>query len=170
MKGSIPKNRHVGIEMLRVIAMLMVFSLHFIFNGEYCISHDNIVNFESWIIVCLSVVAVNCYVLISGYFMSEKSFRLVRFSNTYIEVLFYSVATFLVFVILGINDFSLGDAFRAATPFIHNSYWFAISYLLLLLFTPLLNSAINNLDRNKFKLILSLNSYLNFIFFKKYAY
>ncbi len=146
--------RHIGIELLRIIAMMMVIILHFMIKGQYSKSTNQIINVESWILICFSVVAVNCYVLISGYFMSEKSFKLKRINQTYSQVLFYSIFTFLLLVILGLKFFSFGQAFTAVTPFVHDSYWFANSYLLLLLFTPLLNSAINNMDKNKFQLIL----------------
>lgn len=151
---SIKKGRHVGIELLRILSMMFVVNLHFMIKGQYSKTSDNFVNIESWIIICFSIVAVNSYVLITGYFMTDKSFKLSRVTNTYIQVFFYSVLTFVIVSLLGIQSFSFGQAFTAVTPFIHNSYWFANSYLLLLLFTPLLNTAIQHLEKPKFQLIL----------------
>ena len=153
---NLKSNRYVGIELLRIIAMLMVFNLHFFIKGQYNKSSNQIVNIESWIVICFSVVAVNCYVLISGYFMVDKSFKLSRLTNTYSQMWFYSVATFVLMIILGYTKLSIGNIFLSITPFIHNSYWFVTSYLLLLLFTPLLNSAINNMSKSKLKLIIFL--------------
>ena len=146
--------RHTGIELLRSLAMLMVLSLHFFIKGQYSKSNDLTINFESWIMICFSVVAGNCFVLISGYFLTEKSFRLYRITQTYSQVFFYSVITFVLVVLFGIQPFSVGKAFTAITPIIHNCYWFATTYLLLLLFTPLLNTAINNMSKCKFQLLL----------------
>lgn len=75
-------DRLYGIELLRIISMLMVLSLHFLIKGNYNKSENVYVNSESWVLICFSVVAVNCYVLISGYFMCEKSFKLSRIINT----------------------------------------------------------------------------------------
>lgn len=153
MKSKVTE-RHCGIELLRIIAMIMVFSLHFFIKGQYSKSENIVINFESWIAICMSVVAVNCYVLISGYFMSDKSFKLSRLTSTYSQTWFYSVTTFMVMLALHKISFSFGSLLTSVTPFIHNSYWFVTSYLLLILFSPLLNSAINNMSRQKFKMVL----------------
>lgn len=153
MKSKVAE-RHCGIELLRIIAMLMVFNLHFFIKGQYSKSENIVINFESWIAICMSVVAVNCYVLISGYFMPNKSFKLSRFTATYSQVWFYSVATFIVMLTLHKISFSFGSLLTSVTPFIHYSYWFVTNYLLLILFSPLLNFAINNMNRQKFKMVL----------------
>lgn len=148
------ESRSYGIELLRILSMLMVLSLHFLIKGDYNKSENIIVNSESWILICFSVVAVNCYVLISGYFMCEKSFKLSRITNTYTQTLFYSVATFIVMIAIGVNEFSFGAFARSVTPIIFNNYWFVTAYILLLFVSPLLNSAINNMSKSKMKLVL----------------
>ncbi len=147
-------SRHTGIELLRIISMLMVLSLHFFMKGNYNSSETEIVNVESWFVICLSIVAVNCYVLISGYFLSTKPFQLRRITNTYVQVWFYSVVIFICFVVFGVVDFSIGGTANAIMPFVFENYWFVNVYILLLLISPLLNSAINSMDKRKFKLVL----------------
>lgn len=146
--------RHCGIELLRILAMIMVFNLHFLIKGQYTKAENTAVSFESWFLVCLSVVAVNCYVLISGYFMSDKSFKLSRLTSTYSQTWFYSVVSFVIALVMHNVSFSFGSLLTSLTPFIHNTYWFVTSYILLILFSPLLNSAINSMSREKFKLVL----------------
>lgn len=153
MKNKVAE-RHCGIELLRILAMIMVFNLHFLIKGQYSKSENTVINFESWMMVCLSVVAVNCYVLISGYFMTGKSFKLSRLASTYSQVWFYSIFSFILMFAVRLIDFSFGSLLTAVTPFIHNTYWFVTSYLLLMIFSPLLNSAINAMSRQKFKMIL----------------
>lgn len=58
MKSNVAE-RHCGIELLRIIAMLMVFNLPFFIKGQYSKSENAVINFESWIVVCMSVVAIN---------------------------------------------------------------------------------------------------------------
>ncbi len=147
-------DRLYGIELLRIISMLMVLSLHFLIKGNYNKSENVYVNSESWVLICFSVVAVNCYVLISGYFMCEKSFKLSRIINTYTQMFFYSIATFAVMIIIGINQFSVGSLAKSIMPFVFNNYWFVTTYILLLFISPLLNSAINNMSKSKMKLVL----------------
>ena len=70
------KTRHVGIELLRIISMLMVTSLHVLGKGGFNISDVDSVSVFSTVVLTFSRVAVNCYILISGYFLSQKSFKL----------------------------------------------------------------------------------------------
>lgn len=148
--------RHSGIELLRIISMFFVLNLHFIIKGLYSESSNSIVKYESYIIVCFSVVAVNCYVLISGFFLSNRSFKLSRVTLLYSQVWFYSVVTFIIMIAFRALSFSYGIMLQSVFPFIFKNYWFVKEYILLLIFTPLLNSAINKLDKNKFKLVLGL--------------
>lgn len=150
------KERHAGVELLRILAMLMVLTLHFLIKGKYSSSSNFFVNLESWLLVCFSVVAVNCYVLISGYFMCDKSFKLKRITNTYAQMWFYSVVAFLVAVALGFYEFSYGNLLKSVLPFVFENYWFVSVYIILMIFSPLLNSAIKNMDKKKMKLVLFL--------------
>jgi len=154
MKSIKANSRNYSIELLRILSMLMVLMLHFLIKGQYSKAENTVVNYESWVLTCFSIVAVNCYVLISGYFMCERSFKLSRITNTYIQTLFYSVATFIVMIAIGVNEFSLGAFARSVMPTVFDHYWFVAVYILLLFISPLLNSAINNMSKSKMKLVL----------------
>ena len=97
---TVQNQKHIGIELLRIISMLMVITLHLMLKGRFVESTNAAVNVEAWIMVFLSTVAVNCYVLISGFFLCEKRFKLYRVINTYIQTWFYSALTFVVLVLI----------------------------------------------------------------------
>ena len=66
---GVQKHNLVGIELLRIIAMMMVVGLHYLNFGGILWS-DAIVNRRiAWGVESFLFVAVNCYVLISGYFL-----------------------------------------------------------------------------------------------------
>ena len=112
--------------------MLMVINLHFMKKGRFLNSTNSIINIEVWSSTFFSIVAVNCYVLISGYFMCSKSFRLSRVTNIYSQMWFYSIATYVLLVAINGVDFSKGQLLHSMFPFIYGNYWFVINYILLL--------------------------------------
>lgn len=148
------KNKHIGIELLRIISMLMVITLHLMLKGRFAESSNTVVNIEAWILVFLSSVAVNCYVLISGYFLCEKRFKLHRVFNTYTQTWFYSVLTFVVLVLIHGIEFKKGQLLKSLLPLSFNNYWFVTNYILLLFVAPIINIAINHMDKKQMKLSL----------------
>lgn len=96
---SSPKTtRSSNFELLRIICMLFIVLGHLIMAhndvgvGEYMVSH---------IIRPFSVVAVNIFVMISGYFGIK--FKLERLIKLCTQTWFYSVGAFLVVVVLGLH-------------------------------------------------------------------
>lgn len=166
-KSIVKQNRHAGIELLRILSMLFVVLLHFLLNGKYLYSENFFILNESWIVYVFSLVAVNCYVLITGYFMCDKSFKLSRINLTYLQVWFYSVILLMVTVLLGITELTRSRLVNAVLPLTFKHYWFILNYLLLLLLSPFLNTAIKNMNQKKYKCVLfvliTVFSFANFI-------
>ena len=83
------KKRKIGVEYLRIVSMLLIVANHFLlFTGVL----DNVKPFTiSYYIVSLleaiGYVGVDCYVLISGYFLiqSKFSWKKVLESDTKLE-------------------------------------------------------------------------------------
>ena len=63
------KERNLGIDLLRIISMLMIVVLHVLKKGG--ILENAEVNsahyYVAWVLEALCIGAVNCYALISGY-------------------------------------------------------------------------------------------------------
>lgn len=147
--------RNYSIDLLRIIAMFMVVSLHVLGKGGYE-GVRGVVGYEAWALGCLADVAVNCYVLITGYFMCVQQFRFRKVAKIWVQMLFYSVATFAVCVWGGVTEFSLGKLVQAAMPFTFCNYWFVQKYLLLMMTVPFLNAAIQKLTKVEYKFALLL--------------
>lgn len=94
--------------------------------------------------------AVNCFVLISSYFLSKAQLRAKRAVSFVLQVLFYSVALYLVGVVIGEIEPTDGEQLtKAVFPLSTSQYWFASSYIGLYLLSPLLNSGIRGLSRRQ---------------------
>lgn len=149
--------RNSNIELLRIVCMLMVVVLHFNNNG----ANIGIVNMPSvlterltwgFLVEVLCIVAVNCFVLVSGYFgINLKVRSILKF---YLQCFFIGLVSYLVFV--GLNKgFYLSHAVESTfswnilaerlLAFTHNGWWFVVSYVGLMLLSPLLNKAVDGM-------------------------
>lgn len=133
------KARQSNIELLRIIAMLMVLLLHATFETfgyarTSAITHDPL----RWLSIITTAAAcmecVNVFVLITGWF--GTSFKLKGLVRIVAECSFISLAMFVFMHLLGLPlPHQLYDYIKVIW-----SYWFVRAYVLLYLFTPVLNS------------------------------
>ena len=72
----------------------------------------------------LCIVAVNCFVLISGYFLVNREIDTKKLSKLWCQVLFYSLLILLFASYYEIVDFNFTLLFRTLFPITSNLYWF----------------------------------------------
>ena len=94
-----------------------------------------------------TVVAVNCYVLISGYFGIYPTKK--KLWNLFAICAFYSVGHYQVYALLN-DTFNIKTFVYSFLPFSHNQgLWFVTCYIGLFLISPLLNAAVSYLNEKK---------------------
>jgi surface polysaccharide O-acyltransferase-like enzyme len=138
--------RNCGLDLLRIVAMAMIVLRHGVCqSGVTDAPAATALNRMIGIFVYdFTAVAVNCFVLITGYFLSKQEFRLKRIVSIWVTVLFYSVGVFLCSVFVSSpSPLNFPGVLRALTPICSDTYWFISRYLLVVLVSPLLNSAIS---------------------------
>ena len=156
--------RIAGIELLRVVAMIMVVIMHFLRESDSLLTAGEgsltIGSFGAVFLEALCIAAVNVYVLISGYFGCEQGFRLSRVILFPCQIWFYSLLIPVVLTILRVPtlavEMGVYGVIQYILPLETESYWFATAYFLLLLVMPLLNAAVKNLSRKQFRLTLGM--------------
>ena len=156
------KKRMVSIELLRVIAMLMVVMLHYLGKGNLLPELNvamNATGYVAWFMESACAVAVNVYMLISGYFLVESNFKLGRLLNLLCQVIFYSVLVPIVLVCLGIlqlGDISFYQMLQYVFPTLMEQYWFVTAYVLMYLLSPFLSTAVHHMSKRKLQMVLIL--------------
>lgn len=73
-------------------------------------------------------------VLITGYFMCKSQISLKKFLKIFLEVEFYTICIYLIFVITGYVPFSIKDCIKAVVPIHGIGTGFTHSYLVFYLF------------------------------------
>lgn len=148
------KSRQLNYELLRILAMLMIVCLHYLskggFLGDPARADISATGYVAWLVEAFCLVAVNVYVLISGYFGVEAETKdvLRRPLNTWKQVLFYSIIIGAAAILIGCQKPSLYEIFTYIFPTVTEHYWFATSYIILCFFMPFLNRGIKELDRS----------------------
>ena len=154
------KNREPNFELLRIITMFMILILHYL-NHYGALFFDLKQDGLTLIALTLEsscIVAVNIYVLLSGFFLSKKHFTIYRIVNLLRQVLFYTISIPIVLALTGI--ISVSDIInpyyflRNVFPIQSGHYWFVSAYVVMYLFSPFLNAALEHLSKKQIEFAL----------------
>lgn len=106
------------------------------------------------------IVAVNIFVMISGYFMIKSRFKFRRFFRLICQVLFYTLLIPLILAIFGLpliaEEEGIYGFIQYIFPISTNHYWFITAYLLLYLLSPFLNTAFEKIEKKQLEKLLLL--------------
>lgn len=157
MKDKI--TRQSNFELLRIICMIFIVLHHVLYHGK-ALSTIN-VHSDSYYFISflnsLSIVAVNCYVLISGYFGIKSNFKVRKVIQLYLQVLFYSIIITLLFLIFSDLTLSKKLLVKMLFPVMTKSWWFITIYIILYILSPYLNKLLNSFSFIEYtKLIIIL--------------
>lgn len=151
------KKREANFELLRIVAMLMIITLHYLDKGGVLPNPGGslgISGFLAWGLEAFCVSAVNVYVLMGAYFLAEGEYCPMRAVRLWIQTVFYSVGIVSVLLIAGIVSMEQIDKYRLLSyvfPVIEEHYWFATAYILMLLFAPLMNDGLRRLPEKTYQ-------------------
>lgn len=107
-----------------------------------------------WFIEALCIIAVDVFVLISGYFMVESKFKAKNVFKTAISgVWIYSILFSLVAFEIGGGDSGI-ELIKAIFPILTKKFWFVNSYVLLYILSPFLNKLIHSLSKKHFTILI----------------
>lgn len=134
------KVRLSNIELLRIIAMFMVISVHadYWILGVPTIDDFRVSSFSTFTriyIEQLTIVGVNVFVLISGWFGIRPSKKSVL--SLLFQIFFFLFGIYAIGIITGLSHFSI-KSFAQCFLFTH-SYWFIKAYMGLYILSPIIN-------------------------------
>lgn len=149
------KERNRNLDLLRIVSMLMVVFQHAFGWGGLLNDVTPAYGTANWYICQIGeafcLVAVNCFVLISGYFLCTSQFKLKKWFSIWGQALFYSVGIYLILAIVRgeATEFSIKELLKCTLVFTMDRYWFVTDYLLLYAVFPILNFAIQAMNQRQ---------------------
>lgn len=160
------KKRDSNIELLRLICMLLIVFQHCIHICAFPeIWNPQIMSAEvltTAILVGLTYVGVNCFVLISGYYGIKLKLRSVL--NLYLICAIYALIGYLLHIYIDGANIDRGILYHSLFCISHSSLWFVKCYAGLILLSPLLNEAMEHMSRRNYQWVLALLTILNVYF------
>jgi len=150
MNKSTNAVRSSNFEALRIVCML------FIIAGHLIMWHDFKSEYVGRIVSCgirpLFVVAVDCFVLISGWFGINFKLKKILSLNGTLTFWTFALCAFAFFV--GIHTINVRSDVLMLFPLLTRKYWFITVYVALCLLAPYLNIFVSALSKEDFKKLL----------------
>ena len=149
--------RNSSIELYRIIATFAVLIVHF--NGwflgdwplpDYNISNPTLFRTGQMVIEALSIICVNMFVIISGYFSIKL--RLRSIIKLYIYLALIYIPLYLLRYV-STHEFVLSDLLERCFVISYAGY-FIQCYFMLMILSPVLNSFIEKYGRDSLKWVL----------------
>ena len=140
--------------------MLLIVAHHYVVNSgliQYIQGSPDIVNsgvmllFGAW-----GKTGINCFVLITGYFMCKSRFTIEKLIKLYLQIAFYGVIIYGIFCLSGHESFSPLKLMWTLWPIKSISDNFVSCFLLFYLFIPILNITVDHLGENLHKYLVIL--------------
>ena len=155
MQNNQMKNRQSNIELLRIISIFLILVTHADFwaLGEPTsseLTNNFLSSFTRIFFESLSIICINIFVLISGWFSIRASLKSII--KLLFQVYFMLLFIYLIYVIIGwdtINIRSLSKCF-----IVGHEFWFIKAYLGLLILSPALNVFVNIVSEKVLRVVL----------------
>lgn len=165
------KQRLSNLELFRIISMLGIIAAHYV-NNSGLIDNNGSINtaptsghsiflllFGAW-----GKIGINCFVMITGYFMCKSRITAKKFAKLICEVLFYKLVFFTIFWLSGYSAFSLKNLITTLLPVSSIQQNFTGCFIVFFLFIPFLNALIQHLNERQHIRLLALCCFTYIVF------
>lgn len=153
--------RNSSIELYRIITMLCIVAHHYVVNSGIMneITQENVMQPNSIFALLFGFggkTGINCFMLITGYFMCTSSINAKKFLRVFLEIEFYKILFYLIFLLTGYEAFSIKALAKTILPIYSIGTGFTSSYLIFFLFIPFLNILIKAMSQKEHGLLIIL--------------
>ena len=144
--------RNISLDILKILSMIMVIILHTKIYGlrDATLAPCSSVYWVVLIFYIFSLVAVNCFVLISGYFFSKSSLQPKKLLKLWLQTFIFSAGIFFIVCIFNKSAFGFGELLSQLFPVMSNQYWFFTCYFVLMVVSPFINKYLASLEQKEF--------------------
>ena len=153
------QNRNPAMDILRIVAVLCVISIHFFYHtGYYSTTADNVPMYFATVLRTLFSVCVPLFMILSGFLLCNKTLKKGYYSGIRKTIIVYILVAIACIIYKSCNgSYTLTTLtfFTGIFDFSGANYsWYIEMYIGLFLIVPFLNIIYKNLDSRKQKNIL----------------
>lgn len=142
--------RDANLDLLRIVSMLLIIFLHTIDHTgvmEKAETASNAMYFYVRFTYAATQVCVNCYVMLSGYYLVKSNFSIKKLAKLWMEAVFYTLVFKFIFICMGRETLSVVMLGSCFFPILTGRYWFLTIYAGLYLVSPFLNLFVSAMDK-----------------------
>ena len=117
--GELRKTKRLAnIELLRIISMFLIVMTHYIGRGGVVAAAQPLSGIYgvTTVIDAIIIMAVNVYILISGYVLAESTFKFKRLVDIVLQVSSISVGFYILMLLFGEISFSVSGMITTFLP------------------------------------------------------
>lgn len=162
--------RHSDLELFRIVTMLLIIASHYVSNSGLIdpggpIFAQPLAPRSLFLLIfgAFGKVGINCFVLITGYFMCTSRITAHKFCKLLGEVMFYRLLL-LPFWLTGYEPFTPGALVQALLPVTEVGTEFVQCYLLFYLCIPFLNILLHHLSETAHLRLIALGGFIYIVF------
>lgn len=153
--------RTSNFEILRIISMCGIIAIHYLAGHLGGMAANPVFPSFDWffsqVVYSVACPLVNCFVLISGYFLINRdTFSLRRSVELIVITMFYGIVGYFVGLLTGTASLSIKNIIFAAIPFFDGKRWFVETYIILILLVPFINKVLHTIDKKNFQILLAV--------------
>ena len=159
LSNSTEKIRQSNLELFRIILIIAIVAHHYVVNSGLvqCIARTPD-SFDSVFLLLYGAwgkTAINCFLMITGFFMCKQDISLKKFLKLLFAIEFYKILIGLIFIICDYTPLSL-RTLKNMLPLTEITQGFISCYLVFFLCIPFLNILIRNMTQKTHALLIGL--------------
>lgn len=146
--------RNTNLELFRILTMLVIVAHHYVVNsGITTLIYDGS-EFSTRDIAELlfgwgGKIGINCFLLITGYFMCESKASVRKWLRLFLEVMFYRLVIWVIFCATGYETFSMWNLLKEFWIFNDIGVGFTSCFLVFYCLIPFLNKMLHALNKQE---------------------
>lgn len=155
------KVRSSNLELYRIVCMLMIVAHHFVVNsglagmdGPLSANPGSAQTYFCWLWGMWGKTGINCFLLITGYFMCKSKISVQKFLKLLLEIYFYRIVIFLIFACVGRESVTFARLISLIAPFTGFSTNFVDCFLGFYLTIPFLNILVQKMNKKQHQWLL----------------
>ena len=152
------EGRDSNFELFRIVLMLLIIAHHYVVNSGLSELYD--FNNITGNMIFLQLfgfagkIGINCFVFITGYFMIKSQFKFQKLLKLYLEIKFYKLVIYVLFLMTGYEVFSVSGCLKTVFNIAYGvEAGFTGTFIFLYMLIPFINEMLLNLNQ-KLHLIL----------------
>lgn len=154
------KLRDSNLELYRIFVMFMIVAHHYVVNSGLMDTMKEAPTSSNSIFFYLfgmwGKTGINCFVMITGYFMCKSNITIRKILKLVLEVIFYNFVIYFIFVSFGKSDFSIKETILCFLPIKSIADGFTSCFIAFYLAIPFLNVLVQNMTKRQHILLICL--------------